>query len=67
MKSFPEQLTEAQSALRARVQSGSKGHDRKVVQDLYKAGYEVGLTPKEITQVLMKTIAAEVRPGLAKS
>ena len=67
MRSFPEQLAEAQTALRVRLQGGSKGHDRKIVQELYKAGYGVGLTPKEITRVLLKAVAAELRPGLAKS
>ena len=69
MKSFHEHLAEAQTALRTKVQSGAKtqAQDRKLVVELYQAGYAVGLTAKEITQVLMKPLAPDLRQGLPKS
>ena len=69
MKSFPEQLADAQTALRARLHNGSKGQsqDRKIVLELYQAGYAVGLTSKEITQVLLKAVVPDLRPKLTRS
>lgn len=68
MNNFSEVLADAQTALRAKVASSSKSQnqERKLAQELYRSGQKVGLTSKEITKVLMKAVAGELRPGLAR-
>lgn len=71
MKSFRAHLAEAQTILRAKVQSGAmtqaQAQERKLVIELYEAGYGGGLTAKEITQILMKAAAPDLGSSITKS
>ncbi len=67
MQSFQDLLTAAQASLRTSITDGNRAQDNTLAVRLYEVGFAVGLTSKEITQVLMKPFAKELRPGLKKA
>lgn len=66
MADFEEWLVKARQALSAQLGEGIEALDKSLVTRLFYSGYAVGLTNKEIIAALLKPIAAQIRPGLAR-
>lgn len=67
MESFRDLLAAAQEYLKTSMSDGERVQAKALASRLYEAGFAVGLTSKEITQVLLKPLATELRPGLPKT
>ena len=68
---FAELLQIAQQALNARLSwTQESGGDvrcvERVVQQLFEAGFALGLTRQEIAQALLGPVRAQIRPGLKR-
>ena len=67
MATFQEILARAQATLLTRL-SGGDGTVQvdDLMPHLFYSGYSVGLTTKEIIQILLRPVVNELRPGLAR-